>query len=158
MIAQTPNPGGLLRRLIPLIVQPCELPRASSAGPGIDFTDPTRRKEAFDRLLRNLGRSAQRDQRGQHQGRQERDRRAGGAARESEGSSPPRSYEESIAEASGLIGGCGRYKRLHDYFQQRGGCLQAAALQERAMPTGVDTWDRLEGSARELANELERML
>jgi hypothetical protein len=158
LIAQAPNQSGLLRRLIPLIVHPCELPPRIAALVQADFTDPNLRKEAFDRLLRSLGRSPD-----------EINESTASAAKKGISALAEllryptvqvhlRSYQEAITEASDLIRVLGRYKRLHDYFQRVEGAFKLLLQCRKSISAGVDTWDELEEVARELANELGTLL
>ncbi len=158
LIAQTMNPGGVFPRLIPVILQTCELPPRIAALVSADFTDPALRREAFDRLLRNLGRSAQEINEATTRAVKK------GIAALAELLRIPRLqdylrfYHESIAEASELIGVLTRCKRLHDYFQRTEGAYKLLLRSRKGVSAGVDTWDDLEQVALDLATELELLL
>jgi hypothetical protein len=157
-IAQTLNPSSVLPRLVPVILKPCTLPTRIAALVSLDFSNPALRQGGFDRLLRELGRSAQ-----------EITEAAAKAARKGIAAladllripavqSNLSSYEESIAEASELIGVLGRNKRLHDYFQRSEGAYRLLLRARKGVAAGVDTWDDLEEVAREVVAELDLLL
>src|SRR5271157_4334677 len=68
------------------------------------------------------------------------------------------SYRESIADASGLINVLGRYKRLHDYFQQAEDAYKPLLRFRKSGAAGADSWDFLEGLVLDLATKLEDLL
>jgi len=158
LLAQTPNPGGVLRRLIPLIVQHCELPLRITALVTADFTDLTSRREAFDRLLRNLGRSAQEINEATTRTVKKGIVALADLLRIPRVQTYLSSYQESIAESSGLIGVLGRYKRLHDYFQRAEGAYKLLLRSRKGVAADVDTWDDLEEVVCALATELQLLL
>jgi hypothetical protein len=158
LITQTPNPNGLVRRLIPVIAQACPLPSRIAALVPADFTDPMARREVFNRLLLTLGRSAQ-----EINEDTTRVVKKGIAALAELLRIPVvqtylSSYQEAIAESSELIGILGRYKRLHDYFQRAEGAYKLLLRSRKGVTAGVDTWDDLEEVIGELATELELLM
>jgi hypothetical protein len=158
LIAQTPNPGNVFPRLIPLILQSCPLPPRIAALVPADFTDMSLRRDAFDRLLRNLGRTAQEINEATTRAVKKGIAALADLLRIPTLQDYLRSYNESIAEASELIGVLGRCKRLHDYFQKTEGAYKLLLRSRKGVSAGVDTWDELEEAAFELSTELELLL
>ncbi len=157
-LAQTAGLGSVIPRLLPVKLEPCTLPTRIAALVCLDFSDPTLRRSGFDRLLKELGRSAQ-----EITEATTKVVRKGIAALKELLRIPTvqsylSSYAESIAEASDLIGVLGRNKRLHDYFQQSEGAYKLLLRSKKGVAGGVDTWDDLELVACEVATELEVLL
>jgi hypothetical protein len=63
LLVQMADPAGRLRKLIPLLLKPCQLPRRIGALTYADFTEIARREEEMTRLLSGLGISAARSKR-----------------------------------------------------------------------------------------------
>ena len=55
LLIQTDDPAGLQRRMIPLLLRACELPKRIAMLERADLTDPDSREEGMARLLRGLG-------------------------------------------------------------------------------------------------------
>lgn len=59
LLVNTTDPAGRLRRLIPLLLEPCTLPPRIAMLTYADFSEPAQRPVAMKRLLRALGTQAQ---------------------------------------------------------------------------------------------------
>jgi len=161
LVAQTQDPGGVRRRLIPLILEQCKLPeglaRLGSLVPA-DFTNAALRREAFALLLRSLGRSAQEINEATTKSFKKGIAALAELVRIPTVQVSLRIYEKSIADASELIGVLGRYKRLHDYFQRADGAYKLLLQSRKTVLAGLETWDGLEDVAVALASELEELV
>jgi TIR domain len=157
-IAQTLSPGSVLPRLIPVLLKPCTLPNRIAALVSLDFSNAALRQGGFDRLLRELGRSAQEITEAATKAVRKGIAALADLLRIPTVQSYLSSFEESIAEASELIGVLGRNKRLHDYFQRAEGAYKLLVRSRKGVAAGVDTWDDLEEVAREVVSELDLLL
>jgi hypothetical protein len=54
LLANTTDPAGRKRKLLPLMLQPCELPLRLTSLTYADFTNPSEHSECFNRLLQQL--------------------------------------------------------------------------------------------------------
>ncbi len=158
LVAQTQDPGGVFRRVIPLILEPCNLPKQLAALVPAKFTNVSVRREAFARLLKGLGRSAQEVNEATTKSFKK------GIAALAELVRIPTVqvslgiYQKSIADALERIGVLGRYKRLHDYFQRADGAHKLLLQSRKMLAAGAETWDGLEDVVGELVTELELLL
>ncbi len=148
-LAQMTGLGSVFPRLLPVKIEPCALPTRIEALVCLDFSDATLRQAGFDRLLKELGRSAE-----EITEATTNVVRKGIAALKELLRIPTvqaylSSYAESIAEASDLIRVLGRDKRLHDYFQQSEGAYKLllrsrkGVAARRAIRGMTSNWSRV---------------
>jgi TIR domain len=158
MVTRTRDPKAIYRRLIPLILQECELPSEIEPLVPADFTNPALHREKLAHLLRQLGRTPH-----------EVTEATSGTAKKGIAAlaellripsvqNSLRASQRSMGSTSELIPVLGRFKRLHDFFQKADGGYKLLVQSRKMVSAAIETWDSLEESAGELEIALESLL
>jgi hypothetical protein len=155
LMASSPEDGGAV---VPLLLEPCELPDHIKKLTYLDFTDVRRRPHGMVRLLKTLGRS------------QEEISRMGGRLatqglraltdlmRLPEVRAAVQGFESTFGQVSQQIDALNAYKDLHDRLQAADGTFSLVEPEWRKFQSGKSTWVDLQDPLLQLESQLQLLL
>jgi hypothetical protein len=152
------DPSGKSRRLIPLLLEECELPKNIAHLNYVDFRDVTKRQAALDKLLRELGRTQKDINQAVTDSAQKGLRALIDLMRSPAVHDAVGDFEENREQACQQIRILKRYKDLHDHFHNTERSYDLVIKEKKSLQEETGSWDDLQMAALDLEAEITPLL